>query len=80
MGPFFQITSRNSRYATPAPSLHERGRRLTAGRACRGDVNIHDDVRDTVNGTGSVFGVFLDFRVTDAARELNDPVMYLNAN
>jgi hypothetical protein len=77
MGPFFKIIRRYSGYAT---LLHERSRRLTAGRACRGDVDIHDDIGDTVNGTGSVFGVFLDFRVTDAARELNDPVMYLNAN
>jgi hypothetical protein len=56
-----------------------RSRRLR-GRASAGDINIHNDGRNTVNRSRSKFGVFPDCRVTDAAREFYDAVMYLNAD
>ena len=47
---------------------------------CAGHVDIHDNARDTVNTTGSEFASVPECEVTNAAREFNNPVMYLDAN
>jgi len=50
------------------------------GRTCAGHVNIHNDARNTVDGTGSAFGIFPNCRITNATREFNDSMMYLNTH
>jgi hypothetical protein len=49
-------------------------------RACAGDINIHNDGRNTIDGTGSEFRISPNCRITDATRKFNDPVMYLDTN
>jgi hypothetical protein len=48
--------------------------------ALAGDINIHNDACNPVNASGSEFGISPNRIVTNAAREFNDPVMYLDAN
>ncbi len=50
------------------------------GRALAGDINIHNDACNPVNPSGGEFGISPNRRVTNAAREFNDPVMDLDAN
>jgi hypothetical protein len=50
------------------------------GPALAGDINIHNDACNPVNASGSEFGISPYRIVTNAAREFNDPVMYLDAN
>ena len=45
-----------------------------------GDIDVHDDARDAVDGTGSEFRIASNRGIAHAAREFHDAVMNLDAN
>ena len=55
-------------------------RRRLRTRARIRDIDVHDDARDAVDGTGSEFRIASNRGVADAARQFHDPVMDLDAD
>jgi hypothetical protein len=43
-------------------------------------IDIHQDLRHSIDALSRHFGIFLSSIVTDMAGEFNDPVMYFDTN
>jgi hypothetical protein len=71
---------RGLRFSELAPHPTLRNPYRLWSRACGGDVNIHNDIRNTIDGTGSELRIFPNRRVANASRQFDDPVMYFNTN